>query len=97
MKIYSQQERRLHVEAWQGSELTKTDYCQQNDISLKSLNRWLTLYTESSVKLEMSPAFIPAKVKLSAEKMDTLGLSQKSVIICQISQLPEILRTLASC
>lgn len=104
---HSVEQQRQHVANWQLSDLSRTHYCLQHHLNVKTFCNWVGKWTKNPTLASGEPRFIPATraleaVPLSLPKTDrpaaaiTLNLKQCS-ITCQPSQLPAIMAELNLC
>ena len=73
----TKEERKFHVETWQNSGLTMSEYCRQNHVALSNLSEWKRALSHKPKK------FKPVRIAPSAPEMTSQSINLIEIIVDQ--------------
>ena len=103
----TKQQQQQHIADWQISGLSRTQYCQQHQLNVKTFCNWVSKWKKASDCTSTPPYFIPARLidengapttrAISADKSAVTVNLQRCSICCQPGQLAAIMAALNLC
>lgn len=89
---HTRTEQQQYIDAWQRSELTKQQYCEQHGITLSNFYYWLKTHSNHSDRPLIAPVFISARrISVDENPADRVTLNLPNG--CSVSCLPAQLRS----
>ena len=94
---YTQQDRDIHLRAWEASNLTKKEYAIQQNLKYSTFKNWIyrnqkkANYSLSEQCQETSGSFIPVKeIEFDLDKSSTIRITYPNEVVVTCSGVTDI-------